>query len=300
MRLATITLVLVVALLGRPLAAFADDDPSATMLLKQAADVFAEDADCGRALPLFQKAYELEHSWNALGGIATCHELSGRYDLAYALYEQILAEYGDLLPASRRARVSGHLAECDAHLARLQIETTPARAHVSVDGQDAVHFPLRLTAGVHSVVVTAPGHVPLSRKLTLAAGRLVRVSLELEALPSAASRVRPWLGRGLAVLSGAMVVGGGTLMILAERDYDAFDDAVIAGSHDNDPVDVTPERQDDGDRKNRLGGALIGSGVVVGVGAAILLLWPDAPARAPRPSVDVGAGTLGFGLSWSY
>jgi hypothetical protein len=237
----------------------------------------------------------------ALTGMATCHELMGRFDRAYQLYARIIDEYGIELPETRRARVTQHMVECDAHLGRLDVRAQPPGAHISIDGQDVTQLPVRLAAGPHQLVISAPGYRVLSRRLTVRAGARDRLDLVLEPLPRGEkSRVRPWVGRGLLIASGAMLVTGGGLLLLAERDFDDFDDLVAERTREGEPPGNVPrDLLDSGESKRDAGQIVLGVGIAAGVGAAVLLLWPDDP-DAPRPIVDARTGNLGLGLSWSY
>jgi hypothetical protein len=317
-----VLLLVAVVAMARP--AHADEPTAAGALLEQAEAAFVGDSDCRRALPLFEGAYRLEPSWIALSGMATCHELSGEVDVAYRLYQRILHDYGAALPERRRQRVEARLAELEPQLGTLTVHLDPPGATLRVDGEE-VTSPVRLRPGAHVVVASAPGRRDASVTVTAAPGVASDATLTLPpppivpAAPSppatrpppppppppAAPRPAhsPWIWRSVALSGAALAASGATLLVLSQRDFDAFDDAVAAARGNPAlPVDVDRSRLDAGREKRATGAALLGVGLAAAAGAALWHFWPSAVPAHPTPSVDVHASSGGLGLSaaWSF
>jgi hypothetical protein len=302
----------------------ADEPTAAGALLTQAEAAFVDDSDCQRALPLFEGAYRLEPSWIALSGMAACHELQGELDVAYRLYRRILHDFGGELPARRQQRVEARLAELEPQLGTLILHVDPDDGSVtlSVDGE-VVTSPVRLRPGSHVVTAAAPGRASASSTVTATAGVATEATLELPAPPPAphpapaqdhesllpfpappaphpASTARsPWLWRGVALSGVALAASGATLLVLAHRDFDAFD-AQVAAVPGNPaiPARVDTDRLDAGRDKRDLGLVLAGVGVATVAGAVLLHFWPDA--RGHAVDVRASSGGLGLAAAWSY
>ncbi|MCZ7684937.1 MAG: hypothetical protein M5U28_41660 [Sandaracinaceae bacterium] len=95
--------------------------------------------------------------------------------------------------------------------ARVVLELSPRAARVAVDGgRPRAARSLSLAPGTHTLVASAPGHVPLRRALALAPGESARLSLSLEAVAE-----DPWtawwtwtlIGGGAALVAVAVVIG---------------------------------------------------------------------------------------------
>src|SRR5690349_16059888 len=123
--------------------------PTAAVLLAEAEGAFVHDADCGRALPLFEAAFRLEPTWIALNGMAMCHEMNGRPDVAHRLYSLLLREHEAELPPARRGRVEARIVQLAGTLGALDLGGLPAGARVRVDGEDVGRLPVSLVVGSH-------------------------------------------------------------------------------------------------------------------------------------------------------
>ncbi len=317
-----IVLCLVVTLLAAATSAHADEPSdahaAANALLRQAQDAFVNDSDCTRALPLFEGALRLEPSWNALSGMAACRELQGQLDAAYRLYARILRDFGGVLPPRKRLRVEARIADLERKLATLELDLTPSEATITVDDTryERAELPLRLNPGTHTVTISAAGHTAKTRTVTLTTGRSVTLRVMLVAVgppkdahlalaPSVpARRARPgrspWLWRGLALSGVAAAAGGAGLLVLAQRDFDAFDQRVMgAPGSPSLPVDAPRDRYDEGSNKRIVGVVLIGVGASAIVGALLVRFWPTR--SPPTPAIDLPrGGGASLGLAWSY
>jgi hypothetical protein len=78
----------------------------------------------------------------------------------------------------------------EQHLGRLQVLGAPAGAKVKVDDRDVGELPMaapvRVTAGEVVISVTAPGHIPINRKVTVQPGASMRETIVLHATEAGA------------------------------------------------------------------------------------------------------------------
>ncbi len=106
--------------------------------------------------------------------------------------------------------------------ATLALTTAAEGARVTLDGEPLGATPIeeRIESGEHTLVVSAPGHEPLERVITLDAGETLRLDLDLE--PRHRLRDRWWVwaivGGGAALALGlALAIG------LPQRDPDPLE-----------------------------------------------------------------------------
>jgi hypothetical protein len=280
-------------------------ESEAAALLRQASDLYANEADCGRALPLFEASFRLEPGWLALSGMARCHELMGRTDVAFTLYQRIIHDYGDQLDERRRQRLEARIAALDVQLPQLDVHTSTPRATVSVDGRAVTRFPIRVVAGVHELVVVAPEHMPRRESVTLAPGEHARLDLALvpiaraEALPR---RRSPWIWRSVAISGVAVAAAGGVLLAKSHQDFDRFDDEIIAyqQSDTDEPINGDLALLDRARRERDIGIVLAGAGIVTVSGALLLRAWTAPDEDRPAPALTLTPGGVGVGMTWSY
>jgi hypothetical protein len=274
--------------------------PTAAEDLARAEDLFVREADCDAALPLFERSYRAEPTWGALSGMAVCQDVLGRPDRAHRLYALLLVEFGATLPEARRARVQARLAQLEATLGTLDVGVVPPGATVRIDGRDITELPVSLLVGEHVVEVLAPGGGRAQHEVRITAGRVTRLAVEIPPSP-APSRGRRWLWPTLAASGAALAAGGTGLLILAERDFDAFDRSVVGDGVDRQsPATGDASLQRGGERKRLAGQVLLGVGGAAIVGAVVVRFWPGREPRAPRPEVAVHERGMTFGMVWSY
>lgn len=134
------------------------------------------------ALAQFSRAHELQPSARTERGIGLAAFALGDYVRALAALEAALADARRPLTDEQREQVQSLLDRSRGYVARLRVETVPSDASVVIQGQpvepDAEGW-VRLNAGRHEVVVSAPGHRDETRSITLRAGQEQTLTLEL-------------------------------------------------------------------------------------------------------------------------
>ena len=98
------------------------------------------------------------------------------------------------------------------------IDSSPSEAIAKIDGETVGQTPVtrELSAGKHVVRLEKEGYVAVEREFLAVAGVQESMSLNLEPLPAALPRYRPWGWVGIG-LGGAAIATGVTLMVLDER-----------------------------------------------------------------------------------
>jgi hypothetical protein len=170
----------VVLLLAAASSALAQQDDEA--LLRQGVELRRAGKD-EQALELFQKAYRLRPTPRAQAQAGFAEQALGRWLDAERDITAALASSSDPWVTKNAATLRQSLAVVAQHLGNLQILGSPAGATVKFDdrpvGTLPMDAPARVTAGEVLVAVSAPGHVQIQRKLTVAAGAMVRETFTL-------------------------------------------------------------------------------------------------------------------------
>ena len=148
--------------------------------------------DFGEAASTFRKAVDAldQAGMDVPAGlhrsIARCHDQAGEVPEAVAAYERFLdlAEPGKGGMARRIKEAEDALRRLEQTLKRtaLRFDIRPADARVTLDGEDIGPAPeeaLPVAPGEHTVVVSAPGHEPITLELEVGAGANVPVVAQL-------------------------------------------------------------------------------------------------------------------------
>jgi len=280
--------------------------PDARALRDQAESIFIHEADCARALPLFEESFRLEATWMALNGMAICQEMLGRLDRAHRLYLLLLREFGAELPEVRRVRVQARVDQLARSLGGLDVTAVPAGATVRINGQDIDELPVSLMVGTYRLEVIAPGRARTVQEVRISPGLITSVAVQLPTLRAArptpvTSRRSPWIWRSVALSGGVAGLASGGLLWLAQRDFDELDRRVaVSPQNPRRPVTDDARLVDAGERKRMAGYVLVGVGVTAVAAALTLRFWPEPPSTTPLLGVSVHERGLSFGLSWSY
>jgi hypothetical protein len=137
----------------------------------------------------------------------------GRPQAAIAAFERYLAQPSRSATPTELTQVRAIVAELRASLAQLALRIEPATAVARIDGAppQTVTGLLTLDPGAHTIELSAPGFVPTTRTIELAAGARETLSVSLEALPSIATLViEPTVATATVWIDGH-VVGRGTI-----------------------------------------------------------------------------------------
>jgi len=185
---------LVLALLGAPGSAAAQDETAGGKQLQEAYDHFREGESLFRhrkyaeALAEYQQALELSPSPSLRYNIGVCqYRLDNPLESRRQLVQYLAEIPPALLTEERRQEVQRYLGMIDGSLGLLEVQVAVEGAAVSVDGTVVgtapLSAPVAVLPGDHEVSAAAEGYAPLSMPVSVqAAGRL---SLQLVLTPQA-------------------------------------------------------------------------------------------------------------------
>ena len=279
--------------------------------------------DFDGALVEFRASHEIVASPNTRLEIARCLRQKGRLVAAYAELGRTAVEAKELVGQDNRYQraldtATAERAEIEPQLGfvSLTIENPTDDTHVTVGGEEirraAWSEPAPTVAGSTDVVVTTPGHAPVTKSLTVAAGH--REAVTVDALsgppvggapsapppepplppPSSSAQLRPWAyvagGVGAAGLL-TFAIGGA----MAHSTYDDLNSACRGGPC---PPDKTGEISSGKTQQTIANvGLVIG---IVGVAAGATLFVLSLPKGAPASNAAVVVTPGGMGLRGSF
>jgi hypothetical protein len=134
------------------------------------------------ALAEFERANEIAPHPLVLYNIAACHRELSNYAEAVKFYRRFLSEGAGTVAA---ARLHTAQTELDGILARIASVTivVPDGTELSLDGKNLgampIDMPLILSPGEHHVLAKAAGHKDVERKLRVASGDEVSITLDM-------------------------------------------------------------------------------------------------------------------------
>jgi hypothetical protein len=271
------------------------------------------------ALEEFRQVATVRETANVRYRIASCLEALGRRADALASYETaVRIGTGDASSAEAVEEARERAARLDRVVARLTLSFSappPAGAEVRVDetlvDPKAVGDAIRLDAGPHSVMATAPGAPPFRTAVTLLEGSRLTLAVDLQPFAGAdmaASGSRARGGRSASVggyvafgMGAALAVGSVVSLVLRasslgtlERDCSGTGNtlscpqsrsAEINGAHD--------AAQIEGPLGIGLG---LGAAVAVGLGVWLMVTAsPDGTLASSHQSVRLGAMLVSHG-----
>jgi hypothetical protein len=251
------------------------------------------------------------------------------YDQAAMHFAYALAY---LLPSTsrdQRVALEKALAEVKTKVGEVQLRVRPPDAQVTLNGEPV--DPVFLETGVfvppggHVVGATAEGRVAAKRKVAVAAGQSVALTIRLEpqptgtpdegespaadpALPSDPDVARPPRGRTTVLVTGgalaAVGIGVGAAFLARsakkDRDADELREAAILevgpGGCESEATegacgDLWDTLLEQGRSRNVAVGGFIAGGVFAAATITTALAWPKASRpRAGRLSLDIAAG----------
>lgn len=167
--------------------------------------------------------------------IARAYDKMGRCSTAKKHYAQFLAR-GDS-PDELRAKARSYdeaLGECPT-TGTLALTCSPADARVQIDGQTAAPCgQLTLEQGPHTLVVSAPGYVPIDRQVTIEAGETLATTIALNLEPSVAGGGGGsatvdsgggfnWLGFSLVTAGAGLFIGAVVIDVVNQANIDELD-----------------------------------------------------------------------------
>lgn len=236
------------------------------------------------ARALFGKAHVLYPNARTLRGLGMVEFELRHYTESADYLQQALASSLRPLTGSLRDSTTALLGRARGFVGELTLSVQPSSALVRVDGVAAVpdiSKPIALNVGDHVIEASAHGYLGQQRKIAIRGGERQQLQLELTAEPTAAQTppaattpsdrepardagpgALPWV---LVSVGGAMMIGGGVLLAIAQSDISQVEDASrgTAWSQSADAYDASP-------LESGLGFALLGVGAA---GVASGLLW---------------------------
>jgi hypothetical protein len=299
---------------GTTIPADASRAAHAQQLLDEGVRLFTEEANHEAARARFTESFELVPTWQALNGTALTYQEQGRYVRAITAYRRLLDEFAPVLTPIQRTTVERRLAALLPRVAVLELDVAQPGAQVSIDGDLLGTGPLARTVllmpGAHVLVVTLPGHRPLTRTLDARAGATLRVPVELSpervevrvepvvlrrSLPTWA----PWVSAG----AGAALVGLGALVNWsAARDFAAFDASVRdeAGAPPR-AVSGDASQLDRAELQRRVAiGLYIAGGATVLAGVVLFVVDQPRPVARRERAVYVAPMTNGLVIGGAF
>lgn len=238
--------------------AFGASDPDEVVLLDEGKALLRQGKDA-EALIVFERAYAIGHSPRALFHVVLAECALSRWLAADEHLRTVNAAKDDPWIAEHRDNVRSTAELIQKRVGDLEVTSNVAGASVNVDGRDRGVLPLaeslRLVAGSATLIVSAPGHVSVTRPITIVAGQRHREVVELVKTPD----LRPSsAGPGL----GTDGTGAGTSPIVSST------------------PDVSNPEAAAKSRRNLWMGIGIGAGVAVVAAVALGLVF-GIPNNAP-------------------
>lgn len=175
-------------------------------LERVSADAMAE------ALAEFQQSRRLYPTWGATSSAAVCLENLKRFDEALDLFEALLKELSNTLPAEKKAAVQQRVLVLRGRVGTIEIEGARPGATLLIDGRARGEHPspspLRVGAGSHIVRVYLEGFAPFEAPVEVRAAETSRLKVVLRPLLQAGRlRVVEKSGKVLDVVVDAITVG---------------------------------------------------------------------------------------------
>jgi len=126
------------------------------------------------ALTEFEAAYQVHPNSAALQNIALCQKGLYRYKEAKNSLELLLSRHSGELSAQDKKTALNVITELGAFIGKVPITVLPESSTVTIDDREfevsALPNPLELDVGEHRLTVTAEGHAPVQRTLSIAGG----------------------------------------------------------------------------------------------------------------------------------
>jgi hypothetical protein len=146
-----------------------------------------KDGDYGGALVEFRRAYDSSPNYRVLYDIGQALYQLQRYAEALTAFEAYLTQGGSQIGAARRASVEGDLKTLHARVGHVAITVDEPGADVLVDdhsvGTSPLAEPVLVSVGHRKIAASKAGRPPVMRFVDIAAGDMVKVSLEVAEPP---------------------------------------------------------------------------------------------------------------------
>lgn len=242
----------------RTRAAAATGSEEAEALIRQGVELRQQGKD-ERALPLFQKAYEILASPRSAGQLGLAEMAVGYWLDSEQHLSTALESPDHPWVAKNRTALEQSLAQVRSNIGEIALEGAPAGAAVTANKRPAGTLPLaapvRVPKGKVDIEVSAPGYVTATRSLQVGGAERQHLTITLEKVPAESSgltanpagsttpaanppqqaaptatsaddglTLRRQIGWGLGIAGGVALVGGVIETVLWQRDRSDFND----------------------------------------------------------------------------
>lgn len=284
-RILLLTLLLATPALAQP----APDTQEAGRRFAAGVTLYNE-ADYRAALVEFKRAYDLAPNPRVLYNIGQTYYQLQNYAAAFETLSRYMSDAGDKAPHA--AEVKQTLETLRTRIGKIDV-VTEAGAEVAIDDEAPVKAPFSapvlVSVGRHRITVTAPGKLPATRVVDIAAGDTVRQEIVLaSATPTVAASTATPAERGSSAApiawtaTGVLAVGAITMGVLAFRASSDLEE--LRGMYP-----VSADALADGSSKVKRY-ALLADGLglaAVGVGVTALVLSLRGGSSEPGPRVSI-------------
>jgi tetratricopeptide (TPR) repeat protein len=277
-----------------------------------------QDGRYPEAHELFRQAHMLEPNARTLRGLGIVEQKLGHYARSIQLLERALAEQRTPLTELQRADASQLIQTMRPLVGVYRVTLKPAEAIIVVDGKEVAMVadtPLVLDAGLHKVVVSAPGYASRTRQVQVSGNEAGELRFSLEPLGLVESRLATpasstdtdlgtrsgaaWRSTAawIAVGAASVALTGGIVAWSAREEAAALwnsDDCLDPSGPRS--VNCQDEREDVESAETLMAVGLVSSAVFGAVAAWLFLSAPSESEQAPT-STRCGAGPGALGLA---
>ncbi|XXX82452.1 PEGA domain-containing protein [Sorangium sp. So ce134] len=160
----------------------------------------------------FLESRRLFPTWGATSSAARCLQKLGRATEALELFEALLTDFDDVLPADAKQAALAEVEQLRGLVGAIAIEGGPPGAVVLVDGERRAELPLsgplRVAAGAHAVRVQKDGFEPFEARVDVLGRETARVAASLAAIETRGRlRISEVTGKRLGVALDGVRVG---------------------------------------------------------------------------------------------
>ncbi|WP_437942520.1 PEGA domain-containing protein [Sorangium sp. So ce341] len=160
----------------------------------------------------FLESRRLFPTWGATSSAARCLQKLGRTTEALELFESVLADFDDVLPADAKQAALAEVEQLRELVGAIAIEGGAPGALVLVDGERRAELPLpaplRVAAGAHTVRIQKDGFEPFEARVDVLGRKTARVAASLKAIETRGRlRISEITGKQLGVALDGVRVG---------------------------------------------------------------------------------------------
>jgi len=264
------------------------------------------------ALDRFSRAYAADRSPIALAQMGLAEQALGHWVASETHVRGALAVHDNPWIEQNRSAIEQAYAVIARHIGELDVIGGVPGAAVTIDGErvgvmplaEPIHVPL----GSNTIMVTAPGYVPVTRSVTVVAGQTARETITLEPATSRTDLMHPlaYAAAGVAAASLVVAIIGATVRENAVTTYNA--DVTCPGTAS---VAQSPDCNSLIDRGNSMRAleivGFVGAGVFGAAAVTMFFLAPrhveEAHAHRAVPArfaCSDGPGTVGIACAIRY